>query len=177
MARFGRSYPISRFIKVNPALETQSVIVVLGTEDEDQGIIARLAIVHAPTIFISEDISATALTGIQAASKVGTINLSTTGLTTLLTGVSSSASAHDGFSFTGLVTSGKWQQDKTKKNVPRGRWNRHKNFDNKNFEVGEDFVPVIDQYGQFRVSTISRDRITLSSLQSISDNLSIQGRP
>ena len=177
MARFGRSYPTNTFITRRAALQTLSTTIILGTEDEDQGIIARLAIARVPTIFTSEAEPSTTLAGVQATSGVGAINLSTTGLATLLTGVRSFSTVGDGFSFTGLVTSGKWQQDKTKKNVPRRRWNRHKNFDNKNFEVGEDFVPVIDQYGQFRVSTISRDRITLSSLQSISDNLSIQGRP
>jgi len=177
MARLGRTYPIRTFITRRAALQTLSITVVLGTEDEDQGIIARPSFARAPTIFTSEEEPSITLAGVIAASVVGTLDLSVTGLATALTGVSSVASAHDGFSFTGLVTSGKWQQDKTKKNVPRHRWGRQKNFDNKNFEVGEDFVPVIDQYGQFRVSTISRDRITISSLQSISDNLGLQGRP
>ena len=180
MARLGRAFPATRSQYVRAALRTQSVTIVLGTEEGD-GLLARVGLARAPNVNISviDGELITILTGVQAASAVGAIDLSVTGLATFLIGVSSSATVATGdtFTFTGLVTSGKWQQDKTKKNVPRRSWGRMTNFDNRNFEAGEDFVEVIDQYGQFRVSTVTRDRIVLSSLQSISDNLGIQGRP
>ncbi len=180
MARLGRSFPATRCVSIRAALRTQSVTVVLGTEESD-GLLMRVGLARAPNVNISviDGELITILTGVQAASVVGAFNLSVTGLATLLTGVSSSATVTtgDAFTFTGLVTSGKWEQDKTKKNIPRRRWGRQTNFDNKNFEAGEDFVEVIDQYGQFRISTVTRDRIVISSLQSISDNLGNQGRP
>lgn len=177
MARLGRSYPTRTFIARRPAQETLSVTVVLGTDDADQGLVSRPGIARTPTVFTSEAEPSTVLSGVTAGSAVGSISLSVTGMEILLTGVQSASTVHADFAFTGLVTSGKWQEDKTKKNVPRGRWGRLKNFDNKNFEVGEDFVPVFDQYGQWRWSTITRDSIILSSLQSISDNLGNQGKP
>ncbi len=179
MARLGSAYPTRTFASKRAALETTSVTIVLGTDDADQGLIARPGLARTPTVNISiiDGEIITIITGTQAASTVGSPSISVTGLITLLTGVQSASTVDDGFSFTGLITSGKWEEDKTKKNIPRRRWGRQKPFENKNFEIGVDFVPVVDQYGQWRVSTITRDRIVLSSLQSISDNLGNQGRP
>jgi len=64
---------------------------------------------------------------------------------------------------------------------PRGRWRKPKDEEDAYYEQGVEFLPLIseeDTYGPWwRVSTVTNDSVILRSIEAISSDYSIEGRP
>ena len=70
-----------------------------------------------------------------------------------------------------------WHEGPIVNKVLKVFFNRFKPFPDTIHVGGVDFIPVIDHPAQWRVSTVVRDRIFLNSRDSISSDLTKEGKP
>jgi len=181
MARFGRSFPMPNIgLVLTGYPEELSASILLETESGDQILDQRQVSLGVLTTF--ESSSATeviqVISGVSTPSSVGSLGIQIDPPDVTISQVSAFAVQRD-IKLVGSIeeASDVWKSGTILNRILRIATNRLKPFPDTIHPGGVDFTPVIDHPAQWRVSTVVRDTIFLSSRASISSDLTKEGKP
>jgi len=181
MARFGRAYPMPNIGLVQTGYPTElSASILLETEVGDQILAQRIISGGTLNLFESTDVINIALIGAdKVLGSVGSLGLKIESPAVILSQTSARGSQAT------LIISSQhlepsadgWFRTIHSSTVRRFAFNRVSAFPDTIHAAGVDFIPVLDDSAQWRISTETRDNVVLDSRASISSDLSQEGRP